>query len=153
MTTATARWLAGVLLTVAALAVAAGFGIAAHAWRDTFAFTPVLLALAGVGAIVASHRPGNATGWLFLAEGLIGVVGMVGLAYASYAVRSGAPPAAASWGGLGGGFAHPGLFPAVSQPASRPGGAAAAPPLAVMVPERSARRFGSVWSSGLGAAW
>ena len=99
MSTATARWLAGALLmlTVAALAVAAAFGTAAHEWRDAFAFAPVLLAFAGVGAFVASHRPANAIGWLFTAEGLWAALGVAGLAYADYAVRSGAPPAAASW--------------------------------------------------------
>jgi len=99
VSTATARWLAGALLmlTVAALAVAAAFGTAEHEWRDAFAFAPVLLAFAGVGAFVASHRPGNAIGWLFTAEGLWAALGVAGLAYAGYAVRSGAPPAAASW--------------------------------------------------------
>jgi signal transduction histidine kinase len=99
VSTAAARRLAAGLLmvTVAALAVSAGFGIAAHAWRDAFAFVPALLAFAGVGAFVASHRPGNAIGWLFMAEGLWGALGVAGLAYAGYAVRSGAPPAAASW--------------------------------------------------------
>jgi signal transduction histidine kinase len=99
MTTATARWLASglLLLTVTALAAAAAFGTAAHEWRSAFAFVPVLLAFAGVGAFVASRRPGNVIGWLFTAEGLWGALGVAGLAYAGYAVRSGAPPAAASW--------------------------------------------------------
>jgi signal transduction histidine kinase len=98
VSTAAARWPArGLLvLTVAALAVSAGFGVAAHEWRDAFAFLPVLLAFAGVGTFLASHRPGNAIGWLFAAEGLWGALGVAGLAYAGYAVRSGAP-AAASW--------------------------------------------------------
>ena len=99
MTTATARWLAGglLLLTIAALAVSASFGIAAHEWRDAFAFAPVLLAFAGVGAFVASHRPRNSIGWLFLSEGLGAALGLAGLTYAKYAVRSGAPPTAARW--------------------------------------------------------
>jgi signal transduction histidine kinase len=113
VSTATARWLAGALLmlTVAALAVAAVFGIAAHEWRDAFAFAPVLLAFAGVGAFVASHRPGNAIGWLFTAEGLWGALGVAGLAYAGYAVRSGALPAAASWAAWVGVSAVEAFFP------------------------------------------
>jgi signal transduction histidine kinase len=99
VTTAAARWVAGgvLLLTVAALAAAAALGVAAHEWRDAFAFAPVLLAFAGVGAFVASHRPRNAIGWLFLAEGLGAALGLAGLTYAKYAVRSGAPPTAARW--------------------------------------------------------
>ena len=99
MSTAAARWLAGgvPVLTVAALAVSAGFGVAAGDFMDAFAFAPVLLAFAAVGAIVARRRPGNPIGWLFLAEGLWGALGVAGLAYASYAVRSGAPPTAARW--------------------------------------------------------
>ena len=112
MSTAAARWLAGGLLglTVAALAVSAGFGVAAHEWRDAFAFAPVLLAFAAVGAFVASHRPGNAIGWLFGAEGLWGALGVAGLAYAGYAVRSGAP-AAASWAAWVGVSAVEAYFP------------------------------------------
>ena len=92
MSTATARRLAGALLvlTVAALAVSAGFGVAAHAWRDAFAFAPLLLAFAVVGAIVASHRPANPIGWLFLAEGLGFALGVATDTYAKYATRAGA---------------------------------------------------------------
>ena len=60
MTTAAARWLAGglLLLTVAALAVSAWLrGRASGDLMDAFAFAPLLLAFAAVGAIVASHRP------------------------------------------------------------------------------------------------
>ncbi len=99
MTTAAARWVARglLLLTVAALAAAAGLGVAAHEWRDAFAFAPALLAFAGVGAFVASHRPRNAIGWLFLAEGLGAALGLAGLTYAKYAVRSGGLPGAGEW--------------------------------------------------------
>ena len=112
MSTAAARWLAGGLLglTVVALAVGAGFGVAAHEWRDAFAFAPVLLAFAGAGALVAGHRPGNAIGWLFGVEGLWGALGVAGLACAGYAVRSGAP-AAASWAAWAGVSAVEAYFP------------------------------------------
>jgi signal transduction histidine kinase len=100
MTTATARWLAGglLLLTVAALAVSAGFGVAAGNLMDAFAFTPLLLAFAVVGVIVASHRPANPIGWLFLAEGLGFAVGVATDTYATYATRAGAPaPPSVAW--------------------------------------------------------
>jgi signal transduction histidine kinase len=99
MTTATARWLAGglLLLTVAALAVSAGFGVAAGNLMDAFAFAPLLLAFAVVGAIAASHRPTNPIGWLFLAEGLGFALGVATDTYATYAARAGvaAPPSVA----------------------------------------------------------
>jgi signal transduction histidine kinase len=99
MTTATTRWLAGglLLLTVAALAVSAGFGVATDNLMDAFAFTPLLLAFAVVGAIVASHRPANPIGWLFLAEGLGFAIGVATDTYATYATRAGAaaPPSVA----------------------------------------------------------
>jgi signal transduction histidine kinase len=99
MTTATARWLAGglLLLTVAALAVSAGFGVAASDLMDAFAFTPLLLAFGVVGAIVAVHRPANPIGWLFQAEGLGFALGVATDTYAKYATRAGvaAPPSVA----------------------------------------------------------
>jgi hypothetical protein len=99
VTTGPARWLAGGLLalTVGALAVSAGFGVAIADLADAFGFAPVLLAFAGVGAFVASHRPRNAIGWLFLAQGLGAALGLAGLTYAKYAMRSGAPPRADRW--------------------------------------------------------
>src|SRR5262249_59206368 len=70
MTNTTARWLAGglLLLTVAALAVSAWFGVANGDLMNAFAFAPLLLAFAAVGAIVAGHRPANPIGRPFLAE-------------------------------------------------------------------------------------
>jgi hypothetical protein len=99
MTRTPARWAAGglLVLTVAALAASAGFGVATGDLMDAFAFVPVLLAFAGVGAVVASRRPGNPIGWLFLAQGLGAALGLAGLTYAKYGVRSGAPPGAARW--------------------------------------------------------
>jgi len=99
MTTTTARWLAGVLLllTVAALTVSAWFGVANRDLMNAFAFTPLLLAFAVVGAIVASHRPANPIGWLFLAEGLSFAVGVATDTFARYAIRAGAAPSSVAW--------------------------------------------------------
>jgi signal transduction histidine kinase len=101
MRTATARWLAGglLLLTVTALAVSAGFGVASGDLMDAFAFTPLLLAFAVVGAIAASHRPANPIGWLFLAEGLGFALAVATDTYATYATRAGAAaPPSVAWG-------------------------------------------------------
>ncbi|HTT53314.1 MAG TPA: histidine kinase [Streptosporangiaceae bacterium] len=99
MTTATARWLAGglLLLTVAALAVSAWFGVANGDLMNAFAFAPLLLAFAVVGAIVASHRPANPIGWLFLAEGLGFAVGVATDTLARHAIRDGAAPSPVAW--------------------------------------------------------
>jgi hypothetical protein len=100
VTTGTARWLArGLLvLTVAALTVSAVFGVAAGDLMDAFAFAPLLLAFAAVGAIMASHRPANPIGWLFLAEGLGFAVGVATDTYATYAIRTGAAaPPSVDW--------------------------------------------------------
>jgi len=83
--------------TVAALAVSAGYGVAAGDLMDAFAFAPVLLAFAGVGAIVASHRPANPIGWLFLAEGLGFAIGLATDTYARYVTQTGGAPPAAAW--------------------------------------------------------
>ncbi|MGN6795320.1 MAG: ATP-binding protein [Streptosporangiaceae bacterium] len=87
------------LLTVAALAAAAAFGVSAHDLADGFAFTPVLLAFAIVGAFVAARRPRNPIGWLFLAEGLSFAAGVATSAYAADATSLGVSPVAdwAEW--------------------------------------------------------
>jgi signal transduction histidine kinase len=108
MTTATARWLAGglLLLTVAALTVSAWFGVANGDLMNAFAFTPLLLAFAAVGAIVASHRPANPIGWLFQAEGLGFAVGVATDTLARHAITAGAAPSSVAWadwlGAIGG---------------------------------------------------
>jgi signal transduction histidine kinase len=101
MTTATARWLAGglLLLTVAALTVSAGFGVANGDLMNAFAFTPLLLAFAAVGAIVATHRPRNPIGWLFQAEGLGFAIGVATDTFARHAIRAGAAPSSVAWAG------------------------------------------------------
>ncbi|HXZ69427.1 MAG TPA: histidine kinase, partial [Streptosporangiaceae bacterium] len=108
MTTATARWLAGglLLLTVAAVTVSAWFGVANGDLMNAFAFTPLLLAFAAVGAIVASHRPANPIGWLFQAEGLGFAVGVATDTLARHAITAGAAPSSVAWadwlGAIGG---------------------------------------------------
>jgi signal transduction histidine kinase len=108
MTTATARWLAGglLLLTVAALTVSAWFGVANGDLMNAFAFTPLLLAFAAVGAIVASHRAANPIGWLFQAEGLGFAVGVATDTLARHAITAGAAPSSVAWadwlGAIGG---------------------------------------------------
>ena len=99
MTIAGTRWLAwGLLaLTVAALAASAGFGVAAGDLQDAFAFAPLLLAFAVVGTVVASHRPRNPIGWLFLAEGLGFALGVATDTYATYATRAGVTPPPVAW--------------------------------------------------------
>ncbi len=99
MTTAGTRWLAGglLILTVAALAATAGFGVAIGDPVDAFAFAPVLLAFAGVGAFVATRRPANPIGWLFLAEALGFALGVATDTYAKYATRAGVTPPSATW--------------------------------------------------------
>jgi signal transduction histidine kinase len=93
-----ARLAAGLLLlTVATLAAAGAYGVAAHDLADGFGFTPVLLVFAVVGAFVAARRPRNPIGWLFLAEGLAFAAGVATSAYAADATRLGTPSAIANW--------------------------------------------------------
>jgi len=97
--TATARWLAGglLLLTMAALALSGWFGVANGDLMNAFAFTPLLLAFAVVGTIVASHRPANPIGWLFLAEGLGFAIGVATDTFARHAISAGAAPSSVAW--------------------------------------------------------
>ncbi len=85
------------LLTVATLAAAGAYGVAAQDLADGFAFTPVLLAFAVVGAFVAARRPRNPIGWLFLAEGLAFAAGVATSAYAADATRLGSQSGIANW--------------------------------------------------------
>ena len=87
MTTGPARWLRE--------RSARSFGVAIGDLTDAFGFAPVLLAFAGVGTVVASRRPANPIGWLFLAEGLAFAVGVATDTYARYATSGSVTPPAA----------------------------------------------------------
>ena len=66
-----ARWLAGTLLglTIVLLAVSLVIGFTGgETWNVQFAFIPVAIAFAVVGALVAA-RTGNNLGWLLLGTG------------------------------------------------------------------------------------
>jgi len=79
----TGRRAAWGLITVALALLAAGIGLdpsLAQAW-----LLPIALSFASVGALIASRRPENPIGWLFLA---FGVVAAVGFAAYSYAYRT-----------------------------------------------------------------
>ena len=85
------------VVTTAALAAGAGFGIAAGALAAAVQYAPVLLAFAAVGWFVARHRPRNPIGWLFLVEALAFAVAAATANYARYAISTGSRPAAAAW--------------------------------------------------------
>ena len=84
-------------VTVAALGANAWYAVGIGDLAGAVVFAPVLLAFAGVGAIVAGHRPANPIGWLFLAEGLGFSLGLATDAYARYAIHAGAVTPAAQW--------------------------------------------------------
>ncbi len=85
------------VLTAAALAAGAGFGIAAGVVAAAVQFAPVLLAFAAVGWFIARHRPRNPIGWLFLVEALAFAVAVATSNYARYAASTHSQPAAAAW--------------------------------------------------------
>jgi tryptophan-rich sensory protein len=79
-----ARWLAGTLLglTIVLLALSLVIGFTGgETWNVVFAFTPVAIAFAVVGALVAA-RTGNNLGWLLLGTGVGAAVALVTRAYA-----------------------------------------------------------------------
>ena len=84
-------------LTAAALAVGAGFGIAAGVSAAAFQYAPVLLAFAAVGWLVARHRPRNPIGWLFLVEASAFALAVATSNYARYAASTGSRAAVAPW--------------------------------------------------------
>jgi hypothetical protein len=87
------------LVSVAGVAL----GISWGTWTtsEILALIPFLAAFAAfptVGAIVASRRPRNPIGWVFLGIGLLAALGSMGEHYSDQAFRKpGAPPALAVW--------------------------------------------------------
>src|SRR5215204_6891106 len=74
---------------------------------DTVLLPVVILAYSTVGALIASYRPENAIGWLFLSGAFVWIVGELTLEYAVYALITdpGALPAGA-WAGWFGAWAR-----------------------------------------------
>ena len=73
---------------------------------DTVLLPVVILAYSSVGALIASYRPENAIGWLFLSGAFVWIVGELALEYGVYALITdpGALPAGAwaAWFGAWG---------------------------------------------------
>ncbi len=91
-----ARWLAGTLLglTIVLLALSLVIGFTGgETWNVVFAFIPVAIAFAVVGALVAA-RTGNNLGWLLLGTGAGAAVVLVTRAYAERVPAAGLPGAA-----------------------------------------------------------
>jgi tryptophan-rich sensory protein len=91
-----ARWLAGTLLglTIVLLALSLGIGFTGgETWNVVFAFIPVAIAFAVVGALVAA-RTGNDLGWLLLGTGVGAAVVLVTRAYAERVSAAELPGAA-----------------------------------------------------------
>jgi signal transduction histidine kinase len=93
------------VLTVAALAAGAGFGIAAHSLAGALQFAPVLLAFAVVGWLIASRRPRNPIGWLYVAEALAFSAAVATKNYARYATAASPHLPGAVWLNWGGAIA------------------------------------------------
>jgi len=94
-----ARWLAGTLLvlTIVLLALSLAIGLTGgETWNVQFAFTPVAIAFAVVGALVAA-RTGNNLGWQLLGTGVGAAVVLVTRAYAERVPAAELP--AAAWVG------------------------------------------------------
>ena len=84
-------------LTVALVASSVIIGsIRGQTWNAKFAFIPVSLAFAVVGALIAARTP-NRLGWLFLAAATVSAVTVLASAYAGPgpSTRAAEPPGAA----------------------------------------------------------
>ncbi len=122
-TASTVAWsLCGLALVLClAFQVLSGSGAAARGPRIDVgdrAFFAIVLTSALIGALVAARRPGNAIGWLLLAQGLLFEVTAFSLAYVRFALfaRPGSLPGGAAMAWIGAWiwipefFAVPALF-------------------------------------------
>ena len=125
-TIATSRWLPRALLASVVTLVLAHwllFALAAPAplpedvgFAATWVVVLFAISFSAVGALVATRLPGNAIGWLFLAEGLLWSVMIFGQAVAAWALVAEEGPRAL---GEVGAWAHGWLwFPVVALPAT-----------------------------------
>ena len=109
MSARTAGWSAWGLWALTVLAVAPPLLLASlnepSSARNSAVVALVILAFSTVGALVASRRPENPIGWLFLAGASCWILGELALEYAVYALITapGTPPAGA-WAGWFGGW-------------------------------------------------
>jgi hypothetical protein len=109
MSARTAGWSAWGLWALTVLAVAPTLRLASlnepSSARNSAVVALVILAFSTVGALVASRRPENPIGWLFLAGASCWILGELALEYAVYALITapGTPPAGA-WAGWFGGW-------------------------------------------------
>jgi hypothetical protein len=88
--------LLGLTVVLLAASVVIGF-TGGETWNQQFAFIPVALAFAVVGALVAA-RTGNRLGWLFLAAAAVSGVSLAAYAYAARAGAAELPGGAwAAW--------------------------------------------------------
>jgi signal transduction histidine kinase len=100
MTKSRSSLVVGVLYGVAVLLVIVGLGLMISTLDERaniFAFrgaTEMLaFTFASIGAVLASRRPSNPIGWIFLGVGLTAAVQVVAQEYAVYAIASGNAPA------------------------------------------------------------
>src|SRR5918997_3416788 len=99
-------WALTLLVSLLTLFFASRNAPSSSSW-DTVLLPVVILAFSTVGALVASYRPGNAIGWLFLSGAFLWIAGELALEYGVYALFTdpGALPAGA-WAGWFGAWAR-----------------------------------------------
>jgi hypothetical protein len=80
------------LLTIAGIGVGLSLGTWAGELAEIISLLIAFVAFATVGAVIASRRPRNPIGWLFLGIGVLTAIGALGEAYSDRAFREPGPP-------------------------------------------------------------